>query len=93
MTKSGANHQTQLSRLSRIEGQVRGIARMIEEEKYCIDILTQFRAVRSALKSLELKVLETHLQHCVGDAIESGSKKKTDKKIEEIMTLLQKVSK
>ena len=66
---------------------------MIEEERYCIDILTQFWAVRSAIKSLEFKVLKVHLQHCVTDTISTGPKKEINEKIEEIMMILQKASK
>ncbi len=61
-----------LNRLSRIEGQVRGIKKMIEEDKYCIDILTQITATRGALKNAGLKVLNRHIQGCVSDAIEKG---------------------
>jgi CsoR family transcriptional regulator, copper-sensing transcriptional repressor len=59
-------------RLRRIEGQVRGIARMIDDDKYCIDILTQISAVNSALQSVALGLLEQHLNHCVSDAVAAG---------------------
>ncbi len=59
-------------RLRRIEGQVRGIARMIDEEKYCIDILTQISAVNSALQSVALGLLDEHLNHCVSQAVAEG---------------------
>ena len=59
-------------RLRRIEGQVRGIARMIDEDKYCIDILTQISAVNSALQSVALGLLDEHLGHCVSNAVASG---------------------
>ena len=62
-----------LNRLSRIEGQVRGLARMIEEDKYCIDILTQIAASRGALKNVGLKVLQRHVEGCVSDAIQNGN--------------------
>ncbi len=61
-----------MNRLSRIECQVRGIQKMIEEDKYCIDILTQITATRGALKNAGLKVLNRHIQGCVSDAIEKG---------------------
>ena len=61
-----------LARLSRIEGQVRGLARMIDEDKYCIDVLTQVSAITRALQSLSLNLLEEHLGHCVAGAIEHG---------------------
>ncbi|OBK39396.1 CopY family transcriptional regulator [Mycobacterium sp. 1165196.3] len=59
-------------RLRRIEGQVRGIARMIEEDKYCIDVLTQVSAVNSALRSVALNLLDEHLNHCVTRAVAEG---------------------
>jgi len=59
-------------RLRRIEGQVRGIARMIDEDKYCIDVLTQISAVNSALQSVALGLLEEHLSHCVTNAVAAG---------------------
>ena len=61
-------------RLSRIEGQVRGIARMVHEDRYCIDIVTQVSAVRAALRRLEEEILRDHVAHCVERAIASGSK-------------------
>ena len=68
-----------LRRLHRIEGQVRGLERMVEEEKYCIDILTQIAAVNSALKSLSLKLLSEHMNHCVARAAQCGGQEATDK--------------
>lgn len=62
-----------LARLSRIEGQVRGLARMIDEDKYCIDVLTQVSATTSGLENVALTLLEDHLAHCVVDAARSGS--------------------
>lgn len=59
-------------RLRRIEGQVRGIARMIEEDKYCIDVLTQISAVNSAMRSVALNLLDEHLNHCVTRAVAEG---------------------
>jgi DNA-binding FrmR family transcriptional regulator len=59
-------------RLRRIEGQVRGVAKMIEDDKYCIDVLTQISAVNSALQSVALGLLEDHLSHCVSDAVAAG---------------------
>lgn len=93
MNELGADHKKLKNRVSRIEGQVKGISSMIDSKKYCIDILTQTKAIRSALKSLELEILEAHLNHCVKEAISSGSPKRTDEKIEEIMLLLKKTSK
>jgi DNA-binding FrmR family transcriptional regulator len=62
-----------LKRLRRIEGQVRGITRMVDEDQYCIDVLTQVSAVNKALEAVALKLLDDHLGHCVADAISSGN--------------------
>ena len=70
------------NRLSRIEGQVRGIARMIDEDKYCIDVLTQISAVNSALQSVALGLLDEHLGHCVSHAVAEGGEE-ADKKLAE----------
>jgi len=75
-------------RLNRIEGQVRGIARMVEEDRYCIDIVTQISAVRAALRRLEEEVLRDHVAHCVEHAIASGNKAEQRKKIEELMNVV-----
>tara|TARA_R110002072_G_scaffold64203_2_gene159164 strand:+ start:3403 stop:3696 length:294 start_codon:yes stop_codon:yes gene_type:complete len=91
--KQGADHKSQLTRVNKIEGQVRGVKKMIEDEKYCVDILTQIKAARSALKSLELSVLEGHLNHCLIAAVESGSKSDALEKVDEILDLLKKTSK
>ena len=64
--------QAVLARLRRIEGQVRGIEKMVDEDRYCIDVLTQVNAVRAALESVALKLLSEHTEHCVTDAIRSG---------------------
>ena len=66
------NKQAHLRRLRRIEGQARGLQRMVENDEYCIDVLTQISAVTSALKSLSLVLLEEHLNHCVAHAVQSG---------------------
>jgi CsoR family transcriptional regulator, copper-sensing transcriptional repressor len=75
-------------RLSRIEGQVRGIARMLDEDRYCIDIVTQVSAVRAALRRLEEEVLRDHVAHCVEHAIASGNKADQRRKIEELMDVV-----
>jgi CsoR family transcriptional regulator, copper-sensing transcriptional repressor len=75
-------------RLSRIEGQVRGIARMVDEDRYCIDIVTQISAVRAALRRLEEEVLRDHVAHCVEHAIASGNKADQRRKIEELMNVV-----
>ena len=80
--------KSQLARLSRIAGQVRGVARMIEEERYCIDVLTQIRAVRAALDKVEQETLGDHLQHCVADAFNGGSERERRTKIDELLEVL-----
>ena len=93
MNVTESTHKKLKNRVSRIEGQVKGISSMIESNKYCVDILTQTKAIRSALKGLELEILENHLNTCVKEAILSGDKRESDEKIEEIMLLLKKNSK
>jgi CsoR family transcriptional regulator, copper-sensing transcriptional repressor len=75
-------------RLRRIEGQVRGIAKMIEEDRYCIDVLTQLRAVRAALRRVEDEVLNDHVAHCVEGAIASGDADEQRRKVQELMAVL-----
>ena len=77
-----------LNRLSRIEGQVRGITRMVEEDRYCIDVLTQLHAVRAALARVETEMLKSHLHHCIEGAIVSGDAKEQRKKAGELIELL-----
>ena len=81
-----------LKRLSRIEGQVRGLARMVEEDRYCIDIVTQIAAVRAALRRVEEEVLRDHIAHCVEHAIISGNKNDQRDKIAELMEVLSRAS-
>jgi CsoR family transcriptional regulator, copper-sensing transcriptional repressor len=66
------NQADHLARLRRIEGQVRGLHRMVEEEQYCIDVLTQIASVTKALQSVAVRLLDEHLHHCVAHAVESG---------------------
>jgi len=79
---------SQLARLSRIEGQVRGVSRMVDEDRYCIDILTQIRAAKAALGKVEQEILRDHLKHCVSDAFHGGSDKERQDKIDELIELL-----
>ena len=74
-----------LKRLGRIEGQVRGIARMVQEDRYCIDVLTQLSAVRAALRRVEDEVLRDHVAHCVEHAIASGDAEEQRQKVAELM--------
>lgn len=77
-----------LKRLSRIEGQVRGVSRMVEEDRYCIDVLTQVSAVRAALKRVEEEVLRDHVAHCVEHAIRSGDAEDQRQKVKELMDVI-----
>ena len=75
-------------RLSRIEGQVRGLSKMVDDDRYCIDVVTQISAVRAALRRAEEEILRDHVAHCVQHAIASGDKIDQRKKIEELMDVL-----
>ena len=77
-----------LKRLNRIEGQVRGLARMVEEDRYCIDIITQISAVRAALRRAEEEILADHVAHCVENAITSDNKAEQRRKITELMEVV-----
>jgi DNA-binding FrmR family transcriptional regulator len=79
-----------LNRLNRIAGQVRGIARMVEENRYCIDVLTQVQAVRAALARVETEMLKDHLGHCIEGAIVSGDKVEQRAKAAELIQLLER---
>jgi len=78
-------------RLNRIEGQVRGLSRMVDEDRYCIDIVTQISAVRAALRRVEEEVLKDHVAHCVEHAITSGDKADQRRKIAELMAVIERV--
>jgi DNA-binding FrmR family transcriptional regulator len=77
-----------LKRLNRIEGQVRGVARMVDDDRYCIDVVTQISAIRAALRRAEEEILRDHVAHCVEHAIASGDKRDQREKIAEIMDVL-----
>jgi CsoR family transcriptional regulator, copper-sensing transcriptional repressor len=79
-----------LKRLNRIEGQVRGLARMVEDDRYCIDIVTQVSAVRAALRRAEEEILRDHVAHCVEHAIVSGSRAEQQRKIAELMDVVSR---
>jgi DNA-binding FrmR family transcriptional regulator len=79
-----------LKRLSRIEGQVRGLARMLEGDRYCIDVITQITAVRAALRRVEEQVLKDHVGHCVEHAIRSGDAEEQRKKVAELLEVLRR---
>ena len=85
------HRQSSINRLRRIEGQVRGLAQMIEDDRYCIDILHQMQAVKSALAKVESQVLKNHAAHCVADAIRSGDAEDQKAKFGELVELFEKV--
>ena len=87
--KHGYDKDALIKRLHRIEGQVRGVERMVEDDRYCIDILTQISAVNTALESLAFKVLDDHVNHCVADAIASGNKEAAAEKSKELLEAVQ----
>lgn len=76
------------ARLGRIEGQVRGIARMLEDDRYCIDVITQIQAVKAALRRVEEEMLRDHVSHCVEEAIRSGDAKQQRRKVAELIQVL-----
>jgi CsoR family transcriptional regulator, copper-sensing transcriptional repressor len=82
------DRSSRLKRLNRIEGQVRGLARMVEDDRYCIDIITQISAVRAALRRVEEDILRDHIAHCVEHAIVSGDADEQREKIAELMEVL-----
>ena len=84
------SHENQLVRLKKVEGQVRGIQTMIEERRYCMDLLSQTRAVTGAMRKIESGILESHLKHCVNDAISAKSSEEAALKIKEIIRILKK---
>jgi DNA-binding FrmR family transcriptional regulator len=86
------SHTHELAKLNRIYGQVEGVRKMIQDERYCIDILTQLKAIRSAIKSLELSILDTHIASCVEKAIHFQDAAVTQNKIDEIVKLLKNFS-
>ena len=86
------SHENQLVRLKKVEGQVRGIQTMINERRYCIDLLSQIRAVTGAMRKIESGILESHLEHCANDAISSKSSEDSSVKIKEIIRLFEKMN-
>jgi len=88
--KKNPSHKDNLVALRRIEGQVRGVQKMIESRKYCIDILNQICAIKGALAKVEEKVLEKHFQNCVTEAVEGSSKQEKQQKLDEILKLIHR---
>tara|TARA_B100000035_G_scaffold306832_1_gene309355 strand:- start:1895 stop:2158 length:264 start_codon:yes stop_codon:yes gene_type:complete len=86
--KNHPSHQSQLSALKRVEGQVRGVIKMIDEGKYCIDVLNQIKAAKAALVRIESNVLKKHVESCVKESFKN--KKALDTKVEELLKLINK---
>ena len=86
------NRTKLLNRLSRIEGQVRGVAKMVEDGRYCIYVLTQLQAVRAALAGVETEMLKGHLGHCIESAIVSGDHDEQRRKASELIQLLERAT-
>lgn len=83
------SHEDQISRLKRIEGQVRGIQKMIEDGRYCVDIITQLQSITAAIGGLQEQILRRHLEHCVTGAMRAGSETDKQEKITEIIGILK----
>ncbi len=92
-TKRTQHNPNLVARLARVEGQVRGITRMVEEDRYCIDIMTQMQAVKAALKRVEEHILKDHAAHCVAHAIKSGDAKDQTEKFNELVELFSRYGK
>jgi CsoR family transcriptional regulator, copper-sensing transcriptional repressor len=93
VTHGYSEHKDALvKRLHRIEGQVRGIERMVESDRYCIDILTQISAVTTALESLAFKILDDHVQHCVAGALAAGDPEAAEAKSQELLEAVHRFS-
>ena len=90
MSKNHPSHESEIKRINRLIGQLEGIKRMIEDKRYCPDILTQTRAVSSALRGLESSILERHLRHWVSDALAAKNQSQINDKVEELMEIFQK---
>ena len=86
--KEHPSHKNQIASLKRIEGQIRGIINMIDDGKYCINVLNQIKAAKSALVSVESKVLKTHIESCVKDSLEN--REALDNKVDELLKLINK---
>ena len=80
-----------LTRLRRVEGQVRGLQRMVEEDTYCIDVLTQVSAAKKALDAVSLALMEDHVRHCVRDAAADGSTEVIDAKLDEVLSVVKRL--
>jgi DNA-binding FrmR family transcriptional regulator len=93
MAKQLTTHHQDIPRLKKIEGQIRGIQKMIDEERYCVEILTQISSIRGAIKAVEENILERHLKGCVSHSLSAGTQEDRSSKIEEIIGVLKKFRK
>ncbi len=86
------NHESQLARLAKIEGQLKGVRKMIEDRRYCVDIISQIKAVVGALEQVQMGVLEKHVHHCVRESLEVKDSALLEEKVEEIVKVLGKMA-
>ena len=93
LTKRGTGHSEEIIRLKRIEGQVRGIQKMIDDRRYCVDIITQLQSISSAVARVQERILKRHIETCVAEAIRSGIEEDKQEKIEEIIEVLRNFGK
>ena len=84
------DHSAQIVRLNRIEGQIRGISKMIHEERYCVDILTQIRSASNALAKVQENIFKGHLESCVRDSLTGDDSRDRETKVNEILDILSK---
>ncbi|HWA80043.1 MAG TPA: metal-sensitive transcriptional regulator [Acetobacteraceae bacterium] len=89
---NGATREAVATRLKRIEGQVGGLLRMVEEDRYCVDVLTQIAAVRAALHKVEEQILRDHVGHCVAAAFASGDTEDQRRKVEELVETIGRIT-
>ncbi len=88
--KSFPNHSKELKRLNRIAGQIEGVKKMIDDRRYCPDIIVQLKAISSAVKSVETVILKSHLESCVKEVFKEKNKVEQEKKIDELLNLFKK---
>ena len=88
-----ADTKATLNRLRRIEGQVRGLQRMVEEDAYCVDVLTQVSAVQTALEQVAVQVLDAHVRHCVADAVAGDDESAATERLDELMVAVRRFAK
>ncbi len=93
MAIQGEQKEDVLKRLNRIEGQVRGIRRLVDEETYCVDVMTQISSVHESLRSVGKVLMRSHLQHCVTSALRDGDEMRAEKTYQELMDLVYKYAK